>query len=136
MKRLAAFRSFGGIVLAVLALSVRIAIPSGFMIAPGAGESRLPAVVICSGHGVETTPADPAGKDRSGPDGRNSGKATDHHPCVFAHAAPLAGGGSAIPWSEGYGRPLPGRAAIPRDQRPGLGLPAPPPPTTGPPSII
>lgn len=126
--------------LAALAVTLRLLVPSGFMLAP-TDRGGAPQMVICTGQGamalevdadghITKTPLNKAAKDRSG------SKDRPDHPCSFAAAsaavtAPLMLAMIAPPALEQAKC-----GALPRDQRPGLGLAAPPPHTTGPPSIL
>ncbi|MBY0283066.1 MAG: hypothetical protein K2W81_03775 [Sphingomonas sp.] len=114
------------VLFATLALVCRVAVPTGFMVDEG---SAGPTIVICSGSGPMTmplpgVPAKPDGKaDKAG------------HPCVFAAAhvaapAPVPSGDALVL------RAAPAAPMAPSgDLRPGLGLAAPPPPKTGPPTL-
>ncbi len=125
MERRGTWARFGnaGLVLAVLALLVRAAIPSGYMVAQDHG----PQLVICSGHAV--TPAEPAGKPGDPPP-------RSDQVCVFAgaHLALAAPAAPALlPWTK-----IPSEVVLLRrlDLTPGRGLAAPPPPATGPPILL
>src|SRR5579863_1984639 len=67
----------GGVLLVALALAVRLATPSGWMLAAGDGGPKL---VICTGHAPSMAPKAP---------GRHQDNGRDQHACVFAgaHAA-------------------------------------------------
>lgn len=110
-----------GVLLAVLALALRLVVPAGFMLSQGSG------LVICTGQGALTVvpgqDGAPAPSDRP-----------DHHPCAFAAAA-ADGFRTLLAAAEPVRFAVPAAVLIPllRAQRPGLGLAAPPPPTTGPP---
>lgn len=126
------------LLLAMLAIAVKVLIPAGYMLSAQVGPGGSPTMVICTGHGEFVVAVDANGKP-SAPDpskpGDGKSKAGDH-PCTFAsasvaHAAPAAFAIVApirLAWL-----PPPPRLTT---QRPGLGLAAPPPYTTGPPSII
>lgn len=121
--------------LAALALGLRIVLPSGVMLA-APSEGIGPQVVICTGQGAMTvnltadgqvakspTKNGPAQKDQAKPD----------HPCAFAATTALA--------QPSLFQTIAPTAILQRisqplapAQRPGLGLAAPPPWTTGPPS--
>lgn len=129
-----------GVVLALCAIALRIMVPGGYMIAPSAGQGGLPTVVICTGQGAMVVKADgalaglekPAGKS----DGQGEGKAAGDHGCVFAGVstpppAPILQSVEAPSFADFAAVTL-----TVAHQRPGLGLAAPPPPKTGPPSII
>ena len=126
--------------LAALAVTLRVLVPGGFMLAP-TDRGGAPQMVICTGQGamalevaadghITKTPLNKAAKDKSG------SKDRPDHPCSFSAAsaavtAPLMLAMIAPPAVAQS--PL---ASLTRDQRPGLGLAAPPPHTTGPPSIL
>jgi hypothetical protein len=115
--------------LALAAIMVRVFVPSGFMTAPNlATTGKVIPLVICTGHGPITAPqSDPTGKPIPV-------KASAE--CAFAALA-LA---TAIPpLLQVAGSSTTYHIAaeqIPPGQQPGRGLPAPPPPQTGPPAIL
>ena len=115
----------GGLALVALALALRLAVPTGFMVAgDGAGAATL---IICTGHGPAEWPGHPKPGD--------SGKPADRA-CVFAgHATPTP----PTPIALLAPAPIPAYAEAPRahfvDQQPGRGLAAPPPPPLGPPAL-
>lgn len=116
--------------LLALAMAIRLASPSGWMLAPGDGYGA-PRLVICTGHG----PADLtlAGAGHPGKSGDTSDKQGDHV-CVFAgHIAPTPPPIAAlVPTSSvAFIDAAPSRLA---DQQPGRGLAAPPPPALAPPA--
>ena len=125
------------LVLAVLSLVVRIAVPSGTMVSADQAGTGLPPLVICTANGAMTVAVDaaghPAGGDHQDDPGSSNG---GDHACAFAAAAVTF----APPVLADLAAPPAGDEAtlapLPISQRPGLGLAAPPPPTTGPPSII
>lgn len=117
-----------GPVLVVLALAMRIVVPAGVMFAetPGGGLQ----MTLCTGQGAMVAPLS---DDGTSPD---AGKGASDSPCAFSALAAFTPTESMLlpvlaPW------PAPpvfiGLEAGP--QRPGLGLPAPPPPKTGPPIL-
>jgi hypothetical protein len=115
--------------LALIGLGLRMAAPTGFMLAPVAGQLT---VVLCTGHGPQTAVLDlgPAKPDQHAPKG--DGK-TDA-PCVFAvaaHAASPAQAPIAAPAALACVR-APSRIV---QVQPGCGLAAPPPWATGPPAF-
>jgi hypothetical protein len=126
MDRMAAHKRFAHgvlVILAMLALSVRLAIPAGVMVAPtrtGVG------LLICTGHGplVITDPHDRRPQPRRSADA----------PCAFAGtpvgAPPETPAPSARPLALTPRRPEPRPIA---DQAPGRGLAAPPPQSHAPP---
>ena len=115
-------------VLAVLALTLRILVPTGVMVA-AAPDGGL-QMTLCTGMGAMTVTPDDGGK---APD---TGKDASDSPCAFAGLAVFTPAESVLlpvpaPW------PAPAVSGDVRteDLRPGLGLPAPPPPKTGPPIL-
>lgn len=134
--------------LALLAMLVRAIVPAGYMLAAAeAADGRYLAVQLCDSHGGFTRlidldtgeqvdpnslPASPAGKPSPNESGRDgSGKA----PCLFASAPHLASP-QAAPEIAVF-RALAVAAVIATDPvSPGRGIPAPPPPSTGPPQLI
>lgn len=112
-----------GLILACLALGLRLVVPAGFM--PGVGVDGRAALVICT-----AGPGDAPGKtDKE--QGRHAGDQSSV--CAFA-------GQGAAPAPEMLAAPqaaFVGYAPAPRprfaDVAPGRGLPAPPPPSRGPP---
>ena len=113
--------------LAVLALTVQVLVPQGFMVAR---QGDRPAIVICTGHGAVLSRDDLGGHPAKAP------KSKPDMPCGFAGhglglaTAPLALLASVSSWR------LPGPSASSADLAPGRGLAAPPPPSQGPPNLI
>lgn len=123
------------VTLTVLALAVRFAIPAGTMLQKPAEDGDLPALVICSSAGMITIKADGYGiPGKTAPAKHDDGKSGE--PCVFAavavNVAPSAPAVLELPAP--VAAPAPFWAAV--QQRPGEGLAAPPPPATGPPSLV
>jgi hypothetical protein len=117
---------YAGAWLLALALLVRLAAPTGWMLAPDA--QGAPQLVICTGHGPMTLDA--------GKGSAPAPKTVSDHPCAFA-------GCGVAPPPTLSAEPIPAPVAtapaqslgIANDQRPGRGLAAPPPPSRGPPSF-
>jgi hypothetical protein len=122
-------------VLTVIALAVRFAIPAGAMLDKPAEDGGMPTLVVCTSAGMITIKADGFGVPGK-PDTRHQDNGKSGEPCVFsALSAPLLAPAfvfldlpqvvfaAVLPWIATW-------------QRPGLGLVAPPPPSTGPPSLI
>jgi hypothetical protein len=129
----------GALLLAALAVFLHAAIPAGFMLSPAQSQKSLPAMVICTGQGMMVLSDD--GKAKAAPDRAPSPtspeKSSAGHACVFASAT------APVTAPEALGLPLPAlawreppSAGPAHHQSPGLGLAAPPPPTTGPPLSI
>lgn len=126
-----------GLLLATLALLVRLAFPTGFMLSPE--RASLPTLVICTGQGAMTVTVDAQGvahevKGDAGQDHKSDGKTT--HPCTFAVATAAVVAPALIATLAPMALDQVVDAPLMATQRPGLGLAAPPPPTTGPPARI
>jgi hypothetical protein len=123
------------LVLATLAIALRIMLPAGYMPGQATGD-RLPfALVLCTGNGPMTIQP---GEDLGARHGEAPGEPSAHDtPCPFAaQGAAVApptitavGQAKAVAYAE---RPLAAAANL----TPGRGLAAPPPPPTGPPSVL
>jgi hypothetical protein len=122
-------------------MAMRVLIPSGYMVARSDASHGLPQMVICTSQGAMVVVVDAEGhlvktslKPASEPS--RSDKDRADHPCAFSGTAAAAQTTSlALPLAQvrfSQHAPLPLASA----QRPGLGLAAPPPWTTGPPSIL
>ena len=113
--------------LAFLALLVKVAVPSGFMVAaPGSGPGF--PLVICTGHGEVTKTT----SDRKGGESKSRSDA----PCAFAgHAAPPTPAAAPEIASASFAHAA-APPAIRFDLVPGRGLAAPPPPSQGPPTLL
>lgn len=124
--------------LALLAMLVRAIIPAGYMIAyadPGTG--RYLTVEMCDGHSTQTqvidldtgATVDPSKISKTGKTDNTSS------PCVFAGVVAM---GAPLSSAEPVEFRLTHQVdfAVVRDLRPGRGIAAPPPPSTGPPSLI
>jgi hypothetical protein len=113
--------------LAFLALLVKVAVPTGFMVAaPGSG-SGFP-LVICTGHGeiTKTTSDGKGGENKSKSDA----------PCAFAgHAAPPTPAVGPEITAASFAHAV-APTVIRFDLVPGRGLAAPPPPSQGPPTLL
>lgn len=112
------------LVLAMLAVCLRILAPSGYMTTP----DQPFALVICTGEGALNLTSDPSHQDHGAPQ--------SHAPCAFA------GLGVATAPPEPLAAPAPVVFALAAEPialqaslRPGQGLAAPPPPATGPPTL-
>jgi hypothetical protein len=121
------FKNFAA-ALIVLALAVRVIIPSGFM--PSAERSF--ALTVCTGMDTQTVWMDSKGKLHK--EDPSKGKSVEHQPCAFAGAAMASDG----PAPDILMAMAPEALAIPifakREVSVGAGLAAPPPPAIGPPS--
>lgn len=124
--------------LALLAMLVRAIIPAGYMVAqadPGSG--RFLTVEMCDGHNAQAQVIDlDTGKTVDLSKLPKSGK-TDNNPspCVFAGVVAMAPPLSAAEPIEFLATHQVDFVVV-RDLRPGRGIAAPPPPSTGPPSLI
>lgn len=123
---------------ALLALLVRAFVPAGYMLAEAeTPNGRYLVVQMCEQHGQAAQIIDlDTGKtiDKSKAPQKSDSKHTDA-PCVFAGAAPMSAPPTTI-------EPVVFRETFAADfkifpaVRPGRGIAAPPPPSTGPPSAI
>ena len=131
-------RQLGAI--ALLALLVRAILPAGYMVASADTPSgRVLVIELCSGDGSRTQvfnldtgeQVDLDGPSRSDPPKHTPGEA----PCVFAATAHFAA--PAQPITPAIVRTT-SDVSVPvvPDLRPGRGIAAPPPPSTGPPALI
>ena len=124
--------------IALLAMLVRAIIPAGYMLAEAdTGSGRYLTVEMCDGHATQAQLIDlDTGKLVDLSKLPKSAK-TDNNsaPCVFA-------GATVIESPVAVAEPIEFRVshdidfAVVRDLRPGRGIAAPPPPSTGPPSLI
>ena len=116
--------------LIVLALALRVIIPSGFM----PSSERGFALTICTGMDTQTVWMDKSGKLHK--EDPSKGKSVEHQPCAFAGAAMAADVLSA----DFQVAMAPVALAIPvfakREVSVGAGLAAPPPAAIGPPSYV
>ncbi len=115
----------GLVLLGLLAIALKIVIPSGFMVAQTRDSFPL---VICTGHG----PLDLSGQT----DPLRGKKSTGEAPCAFSgHAAMTPPPSVVMSAAVGlvYLAPVIDRL---RDLVPGRGLAAPPPPSQGPPRSV
>jgi hypothetical protein len=114
----------------VLALALRVIIPSGFM----PSSERGFALTICTGMDTQTVWMDKSGKLHK--EDPSKGKSVEHQPCALAGTA-MAGDFLA---ADVHVAIAPVALAIPvfakREVLIGAGLAAPPPPAIGPPSYV
>ena len=123
---------------ALLALLVRALVPAGYMLAEAdTANGRYLVVQMCDAHSGPAQIIDlDTGKavDKSTLPGKSNGKTSDT-PCVFAMAAPVS-----LPTSTAGPVAFQHAIAVQHvkmpDIRPGRGIAAPPPPSTGPPRLI
>ncbi|WP_334160619.1 DUF2946 family protein [Phenylobacterium sp.] len=123
------------LVLACLAVVLKVLVPPGFMVAGPVHHTPFP-LVLCTAQGMVTVDAGAPSGEASDPDGQPGGQPADGAPCAFAAAAQFA--------------PPPGlvapdlvefasfQAIAPRPLvhlAPGRGLAAPPLPARGPPNL-
>ncbi|MEP7210685.1 MAG: hypothetical protein ABI740_07600 [Alphaproteobacteria bacterium] len=122
--------------LALLAMAVRAIVPAGYMLATAdTAGGRYLTITLCDAHGDNQRVLDvKAGKyvDPSEVPANHSNK-VEHAPCVFAIAAPAAPPAASIELIAFSAVHQDIVLAVPRDIRPGRGIAAPPPPSTGPP---
>ncbi|MDP3736742.1 MAG: hypothetical protein Q8R02_05105 [Hyphomonadaceae bacterium] len=122
--------------IALLAMLVRAVVPAGYMLAEAeTANGRYLTVQMCEGHIEARQVIDlDTGKqvDLSKLPGKADSKSA---PCVFASVAPLAApvvAAEPVEFIASYDIDF----GVVRDVRPGRGIAAPPPPSTGPPSIL
>jgi hypothetical protein len=118
-----------GLMLAVFAVSMKVLVPSGFMVAPSASGDLPFALVICTGQGAMTIKA--PGDHTPAP------AKTSHDVCPFAGNAVGAPAPSLVAAADvefvAYRLPVsPSQVAV----TPGRGLSAPPLPARGPPRLL
>ena len=152
MRALLLHRPYRGLAVTLMAcaLAMRVLLPTGFMLVPGA-HGGLPTVALCPGQGptpavAHAVPHDMGGMAMghmmSGPAMPGHDGHQDHHPGDTGdHPCPFAPVGAAVDLVS-VADPVPPIAldvfAPTRfgiSAQPGLGLAAPPPPKTGPPAI-
>jgi hypothetical protein len=125
--------------IALLAMLVRAVVPAGYMLAEAeAANGRYLTVDFCEGHDAVKRVLDVETRkllDPSEVPAEQHGDNTQHAPCVFAAAAPLAPPLTLVEAVKFIVVRDAEFAAV-RDIRPGRGIPAPPPPATGPPSTL
>ncbi len=114
----------------VLALAIRIAVPSGWM----PSNERGFALTVCTGMDTQTVWMDSKGKLHK--EDPSKGKSVEHSPCAFAgslavHNLPATNFHFAMPH-----RPTPVPVFAANEISIGNGLAAPPPPAIGPPSLV
>ena len=121
---------------ALMALLVRAIVPTGYMLAEAdTGSGRYLTLELCDAHGSKPQIIDlETGKILDLPNESTSSN-PPQHPCVFAGVVASTPPDSAhepvifkVERDVDFG--------IVRDLRPGRGIAAPPPPSTGPPSFI
>lgn len=124
--------------IALLAMLVRAIVPAGYMLATAeTAHGRYLTVTICEARDNATQVLDlKTGRlvDPSSVPAKHPDK-VEHAPCVFAMAAPMAPPAASIQPAT-FVRVETVAPARPRDVRPGEGIAAPPPPSTGPPVSI
>lgn len=123
-----------GLMLAAMALLLRLAFPTGFMLSPS--RSDLPTIVICTGQGAMTVTLGEDGKPVKAGETHKSDTDKTSHPCTFAVASVVAVAPALVAILSPQRLTQVARPPLLTTQRPGLGLAAPPPPTTGPPSSL
>lgn len=131
-------RRFGAI--ALLAILVRAIVPGGYMLAAAdTPDGRFVILQLCDAHGQ---PASALNLDTGElvdmadvPLKKSPGGSPDNQPCAFASASAVTVPdvpGILVAVFEASKADLPAVAYV----QPGRGIPAPPPPSTGPPSLI
>ena len=123
--------------IALLAILVRALVPAGYMLAEAdTPDGRYLVVQMCDGHDAAQVIDLDSGKlvDASELPGETEGKTTNS-PCVFAGAAPM-GSPPAVVQPVVFQRIFAADFVAALAVAPGRGIAAPPPPSTGPPSLI
>ena len=126
--------------IALLAMLVRAVVPAGYMLAQAdTGQGRFLTVEMCEGHAARVIDLN-TGKqvDPSKLPGKAPGKADDksrNAPCVFASTASVATP-VAVAEPVEFVATQDVDFAVDLNVRPGRGIAAPPPPSTGPPSSL
>ena len=123
--------------IALLAILVRALVPAGYMLAEAdTPDGRYLVVQMCDGHGAAQVIDLDSGKlvDASELPGQTEGKTTSS-PCVFAGPAPM-GSPPAVVQPVVFQRIFAADFVAALAVAPGQGIAAPPPPSTGPPSLI
>ena len=124
--------------IALLALLVRAVVPAGYMLAAAeTSGGRYLTVQMCSGHAAQVIDLDTGKQVDPSKLAKTEKPRNDQQqaPCVF-------GGAPALGEPVSVAEPVEFLAerdvdfGVTRDVRPGRGIPAPPPPSTGPPSLI
>lgn len=124
---------------ALLALLVRVLVPAGYMVAEaGTPEGRYLVVQMCDAHGGPAQVIDlDTGKvvEKSKQPGKPEGQG-ESSSCVFAMAAPMASPPPILAEPVVFGKTVDADPLSKPAVAPGRGIAAPPPPATGPPSLI
>ena len=122
--------------IALLAMLVRAVLPAGYMLAQAdTAQGRYLTVEMCEGHAAKVIDLDTGEQvDPSDIPGKAGGDAKGA-PCVFASVTPVATPVAAAELIEFVASQDIG-FVVDRDVRPGRGIAAPPPPSTGPPATL
>lgn len=126
------------LMLACMAIALRVLIPQGYMVAPSAPSGSVP-IMLCTAQGVRTVNIDATGHivdaPAEAPADSNGGPPSDGH-CAFSGlgAAFMAEAPRLIALA--VWRPANVAIILAPQTTPGRGLAAPPPPPTGPPLQI
>lgn len=137
-------RAIGGrasalaLMLACMVMALRVFIPQGYMLAPGAVSGSVP-IMLCTPQGARIVNIDAAGHVLDSPaetPNDSSGSPAADHPCAFSGSgvafvaeAPMLVALAGLRWVHAS-------VAVEPQTTPGRGLAAPPPPPTGPPLQI
>lgn len=124
---------------ALLALLVRALVPAGYMVAEASTpDGRYLVVQMCDAHGGAAQVIDlDTGKivEKSKSPGKSEGKG-EGSSCMFAMATPMASPPPVQAEPIVFGTTIDAHLVSKPDVVPGRGIAAPPPPATGPPSLI
>ncbi|HEY7800976.1 MAG TPA: DUF2946 family protein [Hyphomonadaceae bacterium] len=126
--------------IALLAMLVRAIVPAGYMLAQAdTGQGRFLTVEMCEGHAAKVIDlntgkqVDPSSLSGEAPE--EGEDRSQNAPCVFASTASLATPGATAEPVEFLATQAV-EFGVDLNIRPGRGIAAPPPPSTGPPSAV
>ncbi len=123
----------------MLAIAIKVAIPAGFMVAPQALAAGLTPIVLCTAQGDVTAFMNgdgqivAHGEQGHAGDGQDLPGGHDGHPCTFAGQGTALTAPSAASVAVTFVVTRKVTSDLDLIVAPGLGLAAPPPPKTGPP---
>ena len=126
------------LMLACMAIALRVLIPQGYMAAPAASSGSLP-IMLCTAQGVRAVSIDAAGHivdaPAEAPGDPAGGPPTDPH-CAFSGLGVAFMAEAPALIAMAVWRPAHAAIILAPQTTPGRGLAAPPPPPTGPPLQI
>lgn len=121
------------LLLVLLALAMRLAVPQGYMLS---SEPGLPRITLCTGQGAIEMAIDAQGQLVDPPEGSKHAPTGDEKPCPFAVGQTLALDLDPVAATAPFAYAAVVSRIASSQQRPGLGLAAPPPPSHAPPSLL